>query len=109
LNFLLINEFSYFLDRDGVLIRTLTCGHNPGDIRILVGIPQALSLKEAGYQLIVIGNQTVNARRLVTEQQVCMIQSEVERTLEQGEALRLDGCYFYPHHPNATLANYQVA
>ena len=98
-----------FLDRDGVLIEDvhlLTC---PGDIRVLEGVPQALrSLKEVGFQLIIISNQTVVARGLISEQEVYVINAEMERILEQAGGPRLDGFYFCPHHPNATLPTYRI-
>lgn len=99
-----------FLDRDGVLIEDVDLLTNPSDIRILDGVPQALrSLKEAGFLLIVISNQTVAARGLVTEQEVYAIHAKVECLLEQAGAPRLDGFYFCPHHPKATLPAYRVA
>ena len=56
-----------FLDRDGVLIEDVHLLTDPGDIRILEGVPQALRrFHEAGFRLIVISNQTVVARGLAT-------------------------------------------
>ena len=99
-----------FLDRDGVLIEDVDLLTNSVDIRVLEGVPQALrSLKEAGFQLIVVSNQTVVARGLVTEQEVYAINAEMERLLEQAAAPHLDGFYFCPHHPNATLLAYRIA
>ena len=98
-----------FLDRDGVLIGDVHLLTDPGDIRVLESVPQALtSLKEAGFQLIVVSNQTVVARGLITEQEVCAINAEIERLLEQAGAPHLDGFYFCPHHPNATLPAYRI-
>jgi D-glycero-D-manno-heptose 1,7-bisphosphate phosphatase len=99
-----------FLDRDGVLIEDVHLLINSEDIRVLEGVPQALrSLKEAGFKLIVISNQTVVSRGLVTEQEVRAIHAEMERLLEQGGGPHLDGFYFCPHHPNATLPAYRTA
>lgn len=99
-----------FLDRDGVLIEDVYLLINPGDIRVLEGVPQALrSLKEAGFKLIVISNQTVVSRGLVTEREVCAINAEMERLLEQAGGPHLDGFYFCPHHPKATLPAYRIA
>lgn len=99
-----------FLDRDGVLIEDIHLLTNPEDIRVLEGVPRALiSIKEAGFKLIVASNQTVVARGLITEQDVYTINAELERILEQAGAPHLDGFYFCPHHPNATLPAYRVA
>jgi len=93
-----------FLDRDGVLIEDVHLLVNPRDIRVLEGVPQALrDLKDAGFKLIVISNQTVVARGLITEQEVYAINAKMEHFLEQAGGLHLDGFYFCPHHPNATL------
>ena len=99
-----------FLDRDGVLIEDVHLLTRSEGIRVLEGVPQALrDLQEAGYLLIVVSNQTVVARGLVTEQEVCTINSEIERLLEQSVGPPLDGFYFCPHHPKATLPAYRIA
>lgn len=98
-----------FLDRDGVLIEDVHLLTNPGDIRVLEGVPQALkNLKEAGFKLIVVSNQTVVARGLITEEDVFAINAEIELLLDQAGAPHLDGFYFCPHHPNATLPAYRI-
>jgi len=98
-----------FLDRDGVLIEDVHLLVNSRDIRVLEGVPQALrSLKEAGFKLIVISNQTVVARGLVTEQQIYAMNAEMEHFLEQAGGPHLDGFYFCPHHPNAILPAYRI-
>jgi len=67
------------------------------------------SLKEAGFQLIVISNQTVIARGLITEQEVYAIHADMEQLLQHAGAPHLDGFYFCPHHPNAMLPAYRIA
>lgn len=102
-------EPAIFLDRDGVLIEDVDLLTNPGDIRILWDVPQALNrLREAGFQLIVVSNQTVVARGLATEQDVHSINARIDLLLEQAGAPHLDGFYFCPHHPKATLPAYRV-
>lgn len=98
------------LDRDGVLIEDVHLLSQPGDIRIPAGVPQALQqLKEEGFLLIVISNQTVVARGLLSEEGVRGLQAQVECRLTEEGAPPLDGFYFCPHHPNATLPSYRVA
>lgn len=99
-----------FLDRDGMLIEDVHLLVNASDIRVLAGVPQALrDLKEAGFRLIVISNQTVIARGLATEEDVYAINAEMQRLLEEAGGPHLDGFYFCPHHPNATLPTYRIA
>jgi D-glycero-D-manno-heptose 1,7-bisphosphate phosphatase len=98
-----------FLDRDGVIIDDVHLLARASDIRLLNHAPEALmALRRAGFRLIVASNQTVVARGLVTEQQVGELETEVERLLEQAGGPPLDGFYFCPHHPNATLPQYRV-
>lgn len=98
-----------FLDRDGIINEDVDLLVDATDIRILAGVPQALrGLKEAGYRLIVISNQTVVARGLATEEDVRAINAQVQRVLEQAGGPHLDGYYFCPHHPRATLPAYRI-
>lgn len=98
-----------FLDRDGVLIEDVHLLTHAADIRVTHGVPKALcQLKETGFALIVVSNQTVVSRGLITESEMRALQATVEQTLIQLGAPPLDGFYYCPHHPNATLAAYRV-
>lgn len=98
-----------FVDRDGVLV------HDDGpltrlrDARVLPGAAEALDrLKEAGFLLICVSNQTAVARGLATEAEVEAIQSGIEDLLQREGAPRLDAFYFCPHHPSATDERYRT-
>jgi D-glycero-D-manno-heptose 1,7-bisphosphate phosphatase len=96
------------LDRDGVLIEDVHLLTRSDQIRILKGVPAALKkLKFEGFKLIVVTNQPVVARGLVTEAEVGQINRELEQLLVQDGAPALDGWYFCPHHPQATLSTYR--
>ena len=98
-----------FLDRDGALIEDVVQLTSAEQIRVLPGVPRALTLlREAGFRLVVVSNQAVVARGLVTEQQVRELQVQVELRIEGEGGPDLDGFYFCPHHPKATLAAYRV-
>ena len=98
-----------FLDRDGVLVEDVEQLTNASQIRILPGVPRALTLlRESGFRLVVVSNQAVVARGVATEQQVRELQSVVERMIEREGGPKLDGFYFCPHHPKATLAAYRA-
>jgi D-glycero-D-manno-heptose 1,7-bisphosphate phosphatase len=97
-----------FLDRDGVLIEDAGLVTEAPQLRILPGVPQALAaLKAAGFRLVVVSNQAVVARGLLDEAGVRALQSELEARLEAHGAPPLDGFYFCPHHPKATLEAYR--
>lgn len=98
-----------FLDRDGVLIDDIHLLTNVYDIQIRDGVPQALkSLRDGGFQLIVVSNQTVVSRGLATEQDVHSMNAAIDQLLEQSGAPRIECYFFCPHHPNATLPGYRI-
>lgn len=98
-----------FLDRDGVIIEEVHLLTDPAQIRIRKNAPSALKmLKRAGFRLIIVTNQTVVARGLISEQNVAKINGLMENLLVKAGAPRFDGCYICPHHPNATLEAYRM-
>lgn len=98
-----------FLDRDGVLIEDVNLLQEEKEIRILPGVPEALNrLKAAGFLLIVVSNQPIVARGILTEEDVDHLNGEMRKNLILAGAPPLDGVYYCPHHPNATLTAYRV-
>ena len=78
-------------------------------LEILPGVPEALAtLKGAGFLLVVISNQAVVARGLLNEGQVKELHLTLEERLQALGAPGLDGFYFCPHHPRATLQGYRL-
>jgi D-glycero-D-manno-heptose 1,7-bisphosphate phosphatase len=99
-----------FLDRDGVLIEDREVLTSPDQIRVLDGVPLALmKLKQHGFALVVVTNQAVVARGLVTEVELDEIHDSLSRLLQRAGAPPFDALYFCPHHPDATLVEYRVA
>jgi D-glycero-D-manno-heptose 1,7-bisphosphate phosphatase len=98
-----------FLDRDGVLLEDTHLATSVGQIRMLEGVPLALQqLHEAGFRLIVVSNQTVVARGLATEREVEMMNERMDQLIRQSGGPPIDGFYFCPHHPKATLSAYRM-
>jgi D-glycero-D-manno-heptose 1,7-bisphosphate phosphatase len=78
-------------------------------IRILPGVPAALGrLRAAGYRLVVVSNQAVVARGLLSPAAMEALHQEVESRLRAAGAPPLDGFYYCPHHPNATLPEFRA-
>lgn len=87
------------LDRDGVIVRDTGYIRSPRELEIIERVPEALILlREAGYLLIVVSNQSGVARGLMTLADCIAIGRELERMLLMRGA-RLDAQYFCPHHP----------
>ena len=93
-----------FLDRDGVI------NVSPGegrfvlkwaDFRFADGVEEALKkLKEAGFLLVVVTNQSGVGRGLMTEADLMEINIRMADRLA-GRGASLDGVYYCPHHPDA--------
>ena len=97
-----------FVDRDGVLIREVNHLTAPSQIEILPGVPEALRrLRDAGWAVVVITNQSVVARGMVTEEGLREIHATLESLLRARGAV-LDAIYYCPHHPEGAVAAYRI-
>lgn len=98
-----------FLDRDGVLVEDLGLLSRPEELRVLPGVPAALTrLRQAGFVLVVITNQPVVARGLAKESDVQAVHHSLEASLLAAGAPRIDAWYYCPHHPKAEVLAYRV-
>ncbi|MCH7554228.1 MAG: HAD family hydrolase [Chloroflexi bacterium] len=98
-----------FLDRDGVLIHDVDLLAEAGQLRLYEGVPQALSrLQAAGFVLVVVSNQPVVARGLVSEDGVERLHVALQEMLTCAGGPHLASMYFCPHHPSATVERYRV-
>ena len=91
-----------FLDRDGVLNKD-----NPNytyrveEFEILPGVVDAIKLlKNAGFLLVVVTNQSGIAQKIYTEAQM----KECHEYLQTACDDRIDHFYFCPHHPSVTAS-----
>jgi heptosyltransferase-2 len=95
LAYILSGHKTVFLDRDGTLIKDAHYLNNFNDISILPHVKKALlMLKEKGFKLIGVTNQSGIARGIVKEDFV----TECHRYLI--EELQIDDFYYCPHHPD---------
>jgi D-glycero-D-manno-heptose 1,7-bisphosphate phosphatase len=86
-----------FLDRDGTLMRDVDYCGDPKDVHVFEGASRALRrLKQHGYQLIVITNQSGIGRGYFSENQYRAVEREVARQLGNGV---IDATYYCPHLP----------
>jgi D-glycero-D-manno-heptose 1,7-bisphosphate phosphatase len=99
-----------FLDRDGVIVVDAHLITRAEQISLIPGVPGALNkLNRAGFLLIVVSNQPVVARGLLSEEGVVALNDEIDRRIVKSGGRAFDGFYFCPHHPNATLPQYRQA
>jgi D-glycero-D-manno-heptose 1,7-bisphosphate phosphatase len=96
-----------FLDRDGTLIEE--SGYLDRLDRLAIypfAVDAVRLLNRAGFKVIVISNQSGIARGLIRESFVAEAHAHISAYLSVGGAL-LDGFYYCPHHPDASLAAFR--
>lgn len=95
-----------FFDRDGVI--NIDTGF-VGQIErfdFIDGVKESLSLlKEKGYYLVLVTNQSGIARGKYTEDDFHTLSNFMQKEL--GDSAVFDKIYFCPHHPNAPLEQYK--
>ena len=97
-----------FLDRDDTLIDDPGYIQRPEQVRLLPGAAEALMmLKEMGYLLVVVTNQSGVARGLITEKELNQIHKQL-RSLLAAEGAEIDGIYYCPYHPEGAVKNFSM-
>ncbi len=91
-----------FLDRDGVLNKDdINYTYKLSRFQILPGVTQALyELKEAGYLLIIVTNQSGIAQKIYTQRQMEICHIYLQDACEH----MIDHFYFSPYHPSVTAS-----
>jgi D-glycero-alpha-D-manno-heptose 1-phosphate guanylyltransferase len=88
------------LDRDGTIIEECSYLSDPEQIKLIPGATQALrELREMGFGLVVITNQSGVGRGFFDEARLREIHERMRQMLE-AEGAWLDGLYFCPHKPD---------
>jgi histidinol-phosphate phosphatase family protein len=87
------------LDRDGTIIEEREYLSVPDQVKLIPGAGAALrKLKQMGFGLVVITNQSGIGRGFFDRGQLERIHGRLEQLLD-CEGVRLDGLYFCPHVP----------
>jgi D-glycero-D-manno-heptose 1,7-bisphosphate phosphatase len=98
-----------FLDRDGTLIREVNYLCAVEQVEILPGVAQALRLlREGGFKLVMVTNQSVIARGRLSEAGLQEIHAALSAKLD-AQGARLDAIYYCPHHPTEGIGDYRMA
>jgi D-glycero-D-manno-heptose 1,7-bisphosphate phosphatase len=98
-----------FLDKDGTLIENVPYNVDPAEVRLAPGAGEALRmLSDAGFQLVVVSNQSGVARGYFHERDLACIELRT-RDLLREEGVSLAGWYYCPHHPDGKVSAYRRA
>ena len=88
-----------FLDRDGTLIEHVHLLTQPRQVRLLPGAADAIrNLQSLDYACIIVTNQSVIGRGMLTEAGLTQVHDEMHRQLA-AHNVRLDGVFFCPEAP----------
>jgi D-glycero-D-manno-heptose 1,7-bisphosphate phosphatase len=95
-----VKSRAVFLDRDGVLTRERPDYiKTPDELEILPGIFEPLrDLREGGFRIVVVTNQSVIGRGLATHDDMARIHEKLLRELEKNDCY-VDAIYYCPHLP----------
>lgn len=89
-----------FLDRDGTIIEQVHYLSDPDKVRLLPDAgPSLRRLRDAGYALVAITNQSAIGRGWITVEQYDRVNDEMIRQLD-AEGVTLDGIYYCPEAPS---------
>lgn len=98
-----------FLDRDGTIIVDKGYIGDPKQVRLLPGAAEAIRrYKEAGFQVVVVSNQSGVARGMFTEDDLSCVHEKMV-TLLSKKGAELDGAYYCPYldGPDAKIETYR--
>ena len=97
-----------FIDKDGTLIHDVPYNADPSLIRLQEGAAYGLrQLKDRGYLLILVSNQSGVAHGYFAEQALTGVREKLQQELNK-DGVQLDGVFFCPHHPQGTVKKYAV-
>lgn len=96
-----------FLDRDNTLIHDPGYINHPSQVELLPHAAQALvELRNLGYKLVIVSNQSAVARGIVTEEILAQIHEKL-KTLLAKENAYLDAIYYCPYHTEGIIEKYR--
>jgi len=89
------------LDRDGTIIEQVHHLTDPAGVKLIPGAGEAIrTLRAHGYVCVVVTNQSVIGRGMLTVEGLERVHREMHRQLAEHRA-RLDGVYFCPVAPTS--------
>ncbi|NIH17391.1 D-glycero-beta-D-manno-heptose 1,7-bisphosphate 7-phosphatase [Morganella morganii] len=96
-----------FLDRDGTINADTGYLHEIDDFRFIENAIEAMqAIKQMGYALIIVTNQSGIARGMFTEDQFMHLTEWMDWSLAD-RGVDLDGIYYCPHHPEGTVEEFR--
>ena len=92
-----------FLDRDGTIIEDVGALRDPGDIRLLPGVIEAMGLLGGAFRLFIVTNQCFVGEGQLTRDDVDRVHRALAARLA-AHGIRVAGWYICPHARDAGCA-----
>ena len=90
-----------FFDRDHTLNPDSGYINDPDKFDLYPWVPASLKrLKDRGFLLIVVSNQSGIARGLITWEQLNLIHRKMDSILSEKQSIKIDSYQICPHHPD---------
>ncbi|SNR88374.1 D-glycero-alpha-D-manno-heptose-1,7-bisphosphate 7-phosphatase [Desulfurobacterium atlanticum] len=90
-----------FLDRDNTLIEDEGYIHEPEKVKLLPTVGEGLKLlKEKGFLLIVVSNQSGIGRGYFKEEDFHAVNKKLNSLLKENFNVEIDDFFFCPHKPD---------
>lgn len=98
-----------FVDKDGTLVENVPYNVDPALVRLVPGAGAALRmLREAGFRLFVVSNQSGVARGYFPLQALDAVERRV-RELLADDGVEIDAFRWCPHYAGGTVAGYAIS
>jgi D-glycero-D-manno-heptose 1,7-bisphosphate phosphatase len=102
-----MSKSAVFFDRDGTLNIEKGFVHKREDFEFVDGAVDVIRrLREKGFLVVVVTNQSGIARGLYTEKDVKRLHNWINKELKKRGTF-IDRFYFCPHHPEAPVRKYR--
>ena len=96
-----------FIDRDGVINVDHGYVHDEHDFEYINGVFEALkALKDKGYLLVLVTNQSGIARGKFSEERFLSLTQWMDWNFADN-GVEFDGIYYCPHHPEHGIGEYK--
>lgn len=104
-----MSNIAVFLDKDGTLVDNVPYNVDPDLITLNAGVGNGLNtLYQAGYQLVVVSNQSGVARGFFPESSLILVEQRLRDLLLEEANATLAGFYYCPHHPQGSIRKYAI-
>ena len=103
-----VKRRAVFLDRDGTINIEKEYLHKVEDFEFIPRAPEAIKLlKDAGFLVVVVSNQSGVARGYFDEHAVDQLHRHLQAQLAEYDT-SIDAFYFCPHHPDEGAGDFNI-